>query len=126
MVGLHGLGSAFETLIHVEMYCGANTHRLFQKISRCPSLLFVVMLMSLGHMASDRSKVMLFITASMQGNTLVLIVDLYIVGIVDSTHLFTNELIRNAVMVIVFAQGDMVIFLYFGQHSVPYYKLFCW
>src|SRR5665213_420684 len=106
------------------MYSGANTHGLFQKISRRPSLLFKIMLMSLGHMASDRSKVMLFITASMQGNTFVLIVDLYIVGIIDSTHLFTNELIRNTVMVIVFAKCDMVIFLHPGQHPVSYYKLF--
>src|SRR5665647_406272 len=107
------------------MYCGANTHRLFQKISRCPSLLFVVMLMSLGHMASDRSKVMLFITASMQGNTLVLIVDLYIVGIIDSTHLFTNELIRHTVVMIVFAQSNMIIILHLGQYTVSYYKFFC-
>src|SRR5665213_754419 len=106
------------------MYGGTNTHCLFQKISRCPSLLFKIMLMSLGHMVSGRSKVMLFITASMQGNTLVLIVDFYIVGIIDSTHLLANELVWNTVMVIVFTQCDVVIFLHLGQHSVPYYKRF--
>src|SRR5665213_3121343 len=108
------------------MYIQSNTHCLFQKISGCPSLLFVVMLMTLRHVISNRSKVMFFITASMQGNTLVLIVNLYIVCIIDSTHLLTNELIRNAVMVIIFAQGDMVILLHLSQYSMSYYKLFCW
>src|SRR6185312_3977870 len=106
------------------MYSGANTHCLFQKISRCPSLLFVVMLMSLRHVISNGSKVMFFITASMQGNTLVLIVNLYMVCIIDSTHLLTNKLIRNAVMVVVFPECDMVVLLHLGQHSVPDYKLF--
>src|SRR5665213_3317425 len=108
------------------MYSRANAHRLIQKISRCPSLLLKVTLVSLWHMISEGSKAMFFITASMQGNALMRTIYFYMITIINSTDLFANELVRHTVVMIVFSQRDMIIFLHLGQYTVSYYKFFRW
>src|SRR5664279_5684723 len=110
----------------MAFYKRADALCLIQKISRRPSLLLKVALVSLWHMISNCSKVVFFITASMKGNALMLVIYFYIIGIINSADLFANELIGYTVMMIVFSQCDMIIFLHLGKDTVPYYKLFCW
>src|SRR5579862_9529334 len=73
-------------------------------------------------MIANSSKVMFFITAPVQRNTLVQEVYFYNICIVYNANLLANKLIGYALMVIVLSKCDMIVFLHLGNYLVLYYK----
>src|SRR5690606_27758659 len=85
-----------------------------QKIFRSPSLLFEVTAVPVRHMVRGSGKGMPAVTAFMQGDAFHLVIDLYDIGVVYGRDLFPDVRIGYAVVVPVFSQDNMIIFLYLG------------
>jgi len=119
VVGLLGEAAGIQHFLYVLYGGWACLGGLAQKIIRCPSLLFRIAFMALGHVFFYGAEAMALEAPCMQCYALVFKVDLYRIGIVNGTGCFAYETKGDAVVVPVLAQCDVVVALHFCLHGMP-------